>query len=102
MNRHVVIALGLLATIPISDWLADQQIAKERKARQHHEEVGYPASSVEALNRMSADAGVAFELPPSPSKLVYRWANKRAALIAEAYSLRPEDLDTTVDVRRMK
>lgn len=62
---------------------------------------GYPVASVERLNRMSADAGAAFKLPPSPSKQVYRWANKRAALIADAYSLKPEDLDKTVDIRRL-
>lgn len=35
-------------------------------------------------------------------KMVYVWRDAKAAAIADAFSLTPEDLDTTVDVRRMK
>lgn len=91
--RWLIIALGLLATIPISDWLADQQVRKDKR----HEEVAYTKAQSEAMSDF-----VALHLPPSPSKMVYVWRDKKAAMLAEAYSLSPEDIGKTVDVRKLK
>ncbi|QEH36541.1 hypothetical protein OJF2_51250 [Aquisphaera giovannonii] len=125
--KWLIISLGLLSSIPISDWLVEQQIRKDsdeikrefapfdrmvealaeqercaiaeraKSPCERRGEPGYTKEQAAAMNDF-----VAFQLKPSPSKMVYRWANKRAAQIAEAYSLRPQDLDKTVDVRKMK
>lgn len=58
---------------------------------------GYSQSQVEAMSEF-----VAVNLPPSPSKMVYIWRDKKAAALASVYNLTPENLDSTVDVRRMR
>ena len=53
--------------------------------------IGYSQHDRDGLSRL---------IDSSPGKTVYVWRTRKAAEMAEALSLTPESLDTTVDVRR--
>lgn len=55
------------------------------------QDIGYSQHDRDALSRL---------IESSPGKSVYVWRTRKAAEMAEALSLTPESLDTTVDVRR--
>ncbi|WP_435008021.1 hypothetical protein P12x_005288 [Tundrisphaera lichenicola] len=45
---------------------------------------------------------VALHLPPSPSRMVYIWRDKRAAMLAEGWGLKPGDVDNSEALRVLK